>query len=381
MSVGNPFTPSPSHPTLPLDAINTEEQAVIMEEEDGEEAPGAGAGKPQLDSLLSRWSGGSYLSTICPIDLAVPDLARENSRERGRRWSSFNRSVQFVDGKGIPAPSQASVQSQRVSTSTNTGARRDSEKSQTQSEKKPAQRPYPRPHQQNEYFDHEAVSPLSHPAQLSPLSPLLAEPSLTPPRILWTNKQYDNQTARTPLNELVDPSALSSFRAWLLGSGVPSPEFKLNLGTGISLDLIKTIQTGIQNTYAVVTSVRVNEARQAARDPPAALSSPAGSPRLKPRSLDPTEELRPLITRSGRRRGGRRTPPVSIPRENGLPPPPRNDAEERLSCAQLLLDTKWEDTPAGPMKDWPPEVHSMIRLIFTSSDQDSIWVGSDMRLV
>ncbi|EJT46944.1 hypothetical protein A1Q1_04314 [Trichosporon asahii var. asahii CBS 2479] len=266
VSVGNPFTPSPSHPTLPLDTINTEEEAVIMEEEDGEEAPGAGAGKPQLDSLLSRWSGGSYLSTICPIDLAVPDLARENSRERGRRWSSFNRSVQFVDGKGIPAPSQASVQSQRVSTSTNTSARRDSEKSQTQSEKKPAQRPYPRPHQQNEYFDHEAVSPLSHPAQLSPLSPLLAEPSLTPPRILWTNKQYDNQTARTPLNELVDPSALSSFRAWLLGSGVPSPEFKLNLGTGISLDLIKTIQTGIQNTTFVTGGLAAAEAAIARPD-------------------------------------------------------------------------------------------------------------------
>lgn len=387
MSGPHPLTPPPSHPTLPtlpLD-VNADEAAIL--EEGGEENGTPGAGKPQLDSLMSRWSGGSYLSAFCPIDLAVPELPRE---PRARRWSSFSQSVQIIDGKGIPqSPSAAAVQRASITSVTSTSARRDSEKSQaqsqpsSQSEKKSAHPSHPpRPIQQNDYFDQEAVSPLSHPAQLSPLSPLMAEPSLTPPRILWTNKPYEAITGRTPLSELVDATPLAAFRTWLLGSGLPSPEFTLGLGTGVELDLVKTVQTGIQNTYAVVTSVRMNEAKQAARKASTAVSSPAGSPRpQKPRPLDTTEELRPLITRSGRRRGGRRTPPTTIPRENGLPPPPRNDNEERLSCTQLLQDTKWEETPAGPIKDWPPEVHSMIRLIFMSSDQDSIWVGSDMRLV
>lgn len=377
----SPYTPSPPEAAFPVSIRDNDVSPVVG----GAEGPLMG--KTRVDSLASRSSGSSDgpFGAMSPMGLPAPQIPSYAPLSHWeRRSSSLSRSVHFVDGTEVPElsppplpppppsqPQPQQTQSPRITVTPSA----DVDLPRSEAEVRP-------PEQPTDYFDPASISPLSKPTRNSPLLPLLAEPSLTPPRILWTNHPYDTVTSRSPLNGLVESVVLTAFRNWLLGIGnQPAVHFTLALSTGYTLDMIKTIQTGVRATYAVVTCVRVSENPHAERKTSATLSSQE-SPSSKPRLLDPTDELRPLITRSSRRRSGRRSPQASIPQEaNGLPPPPRHGSDETLSCAQLLLDTKWEETPAGPMKDWPPEVHSMIRLIFTSSDQDSIWVGSDMRLV
>lgn len=213
------------------------------------------------------------------------------------------------------------------------------------------------------------------------------------PCLVWGNDPYDSITLKRPLDELIDPTALSAFQAWLQEERAAPPTFFLQIAEpDVALHLVKTMHVGKKFTYAVVTTFRDTNPLAGGTDSSAA--SLASSPSSSVSSSNPyasasgalrdqtTPDRPPLMSRfSSRHRAGLNRPLSPSPSNSAGPISSIDSLEPYMSCARLLQETDWGSTLAGPMKDWPPEVHSMIRLVFTSSDQDSVWVGRDMRLV
>lgn len=184
---------------------------------------------------------------------------------------------------------------------------------------------------------------------------------------------------------------LSAFHAWLQDERrTATPTFFLQIANpNAALHLVKTMQVGRKFTYAVVTTFRdsrsfVGETGSTASSSPSSpisSSDPYASASASFRDHIPPDRPSLMGRFSSRHRAGLNRPLSPSPSNTAGPISSIDSLEPYMSCARLLQETDWGSTLAGPMKDWPPEVHSMIRLVFTSSDQDSIWVGKDMRLV
>lgn len=161
------------------------------------------------------------------------------------------------------------------------------------------------------------------------------------------------------------------------------PSFSLDIiQSGVTLYLVKTIQTGLQSTYAVVTAV--NETSHPAIKRVSITSFfhpiPVFSSAQQNSARHPIDGRHALIDDSSAEQ--HIAPPVrSWEPSRTTDPVSGNSLQPQISCAQLLQETDWESTLAGPLEDWPPELQSAIRLLFASSDQDLIWVGKDMRLI
>lgn len=180
-----------------------------------------------------------------------------------------------------------------------------------------------------------------------------------PPRvqIVWANEQWNRLACGMAIHDLVQPTTLAAFTAWVeaqsedLSDAVAhaTASFGLELqtpaGVGMTMDVIKTRHSG-GSGLLIVTATRLQT--------------------TKPRASPPVD-----LPKTIQRNMAARTAPEIV----NLVPPASDEAVPL--CSTLLEETDWSKTSLGPRENWSPEIKLMVHLVFSSLDEDSVWIGPD----